>query len=483
MTGKFILPLFVAASLTVKTYGQGSAPSEWTLQSAVAYARAHNLDVRQKEVVNRGSHYFYQQSRLAQLPNVSFNSSYGRSFGTNIDPTTNSYTKNTYDYLTFTGTASVLVFGWMQQRNTIIKNKLAMQASEADLQQARDEVSWAVATSFLRVLISWEQMKVNEKQVGTTQSQIGNTSKFVKAGALPDLSLAQLQAQLAGDSAQFIKSQSELNAAVVDMKALLGLPQSAPFNVSPPDADELAATSTNLLDPEQIYTVAEQRMGSVRGIGLRALAAQKELAAAKGALLPQLSFNAQFVTAYSTSAKNYEVTGSAYVPISGTYVQGAGGTKMDVYQQVPTSYNSSIIPFGQQLSDFFRNIYFFNLSMPVFSGWNANYNVRRARLNLEETQLAQDEVRQKLRQEVYKAYNDARNSIQTYTAARRATEAQQRALKYAQARMFVGMTNMTDYISILNAQYIAESKQLSAKYDMFYKIKLVDFYMGRDLKL
>lgn len=466
----------------ISAIAQEPIPKDWTLQTAIAYARTHNVDVRQQEVATRGAGYFLQQSRLAQIPKLSFNTNYGRSFGTNIDPATNTYTKSTYDYFTFTGTASVLIFGWFQQHNTILKNRAALRASQADLVQAKDEVMWGVATAYLRVLLDWEQMKVNEKQVQTTQAQIGQAAKFVRAGTLPDLSLAQLQAQLAGDSALLIKSFSELNSAVVDIKALLGLPQNAAFNVTPPDGDELAKVDMSLSDPETIYSVAEKRLGAVQSASYNLEAARLGLAAAKGANLPQLTFNAQAGTAYSTSVYNPTATGTATVIVPNAYVTGAGGTRMPLTQEV-TTYNYVTRPFSNQVSDLFHNVFFLNLTLPLFNGWSGSYNVRSARVALEQQQLAQDEVRQHLRQEVYKAHNDARNAIQTYLAAKRATEANKRAVTYAQARLFVGMTNVTDYLSVFNAFYIAESRLLSAKYDMFFKMKLVDFYMGRELTL
>ncbi len=461
---------------------QETLPTDWTLQTAISYARSHNVDVRQQEVATRGAGYYLQQSRLAQIPKLSFNTNYGRSFGTNIDPATNTYTKSTYDYFTFTGTASVLIFGWFQQHNTILKNKAALQASQADLAQAKDEVMWGVATGFLRVLLDWEQMKVNEKQVQTTQAQIGQAVKFVKAGTLPDLSLAQLQAQLAGDSALLIKSFSELNSAVVDIKALLGLPQNAAFNVTPPDGDELAKVDMSLSDPETIYSVAEKRLGAVQSAGYKLQAARLGLAAAKGANLPQLSFNVQAGTAYSTSVYDPLATGTRTVEIPNAYVTGANGTRMPLTQEV-TTYAYQTRPFSNQISDLFHDVFFLNLTLPLFNGWSGSYNVRAARVALEEQQLAQDEVRLHLRQEVYKAHNDARNAIQTYLAAKRATAATQRATTYAQARLFVGLTNVTDYLQIFNTYYISQSRLLSAKYDMFFKMKLVDFYMGRELVL
>lgn len=474
--------LIIALSGFVRAQTGDIPPSDWTLQTTIAYARAHNLDVRQQEVATRGAKYFLRQSQLGQIPHVSFNTNYGQSFGTNIDPATNAYTRNSYNYFTFTGTASVLVYGWMQQRNTILKNKAALKASEADLAQAKDVATWTVTVAFLRVLLNWEQMKIMERQVQTTQAQIGQATKFVKAGVLPDLSLAQLQAQLAGDSAQFIKSTSEVASAVVDIKALLSLPQNAAFNVTPPDGDALAKADIALSDPETIYAVAEKRMGSVIASNYRLEAARRGLAAAKGANLPQLSLNASIGTAYSTSVLNRSITGLAETEVPNTYVTNSDGTRMPLYTLSPT-YNQQTAPFGDQIRDLFRNTYFLNLTLPLFNGWSGSYSVRAARLALEEQQLAQDEVRQNLRQEVYKAHNDARNAIQTYVAAKRATEATNRALNYAQARLFAGMTNVTDYLNIFNTTYISQSRLLSAKYDMFFKMKLVDFYMGRELVL
>lgn len=462
---------------------QETIPTDWTLQTAISYARTHNLDVRQQEVATRGAGYYLHQSQLAQLPHLSFNTNYGRSYGTNIDPATNTYTKNTYDYFTFTGTASVLLFGWFQQRNTILKNKASLHASQAALAQAKDEVMWNVTTAYLRVLLGWEQMKVNERQVQTTQAQIGQATKFVKAGTMPDLSFAQLQAQLAGDSAALIKSFSELNAATVDIKALIGLPQNAAFNVSPPDADELAKSdNASLADPESIYNVAEQRLGVVQSAKYSLEAAKHGLAAAKGANLPQLTLNAQAGTAYSTSVYDATFAGNRTVELPNAYVTASNGTRMPLTEQV-TSYNYTTRPFSNQVSDLFHDVFFVNLTLPLFNGWSGSYNVRAARVALEEQQLAQDEVRLHLRQEVYKAHNDARNAIQTYLAAKRATAATQRAANYAQSRLFVGLTNVTDYLQIFNTYYSSQGKLLAAKYDMFFKMKLVDFYMGRELRL
>jgi outer membrane protein len=457
-------------------------PSDWTLQTTIAYARAHNLDVRSQEVATRGAKDFLRQSQLGQIPHLSFNTNYGQSFGTNIDPATNAYTREGYNYFTFTGTASVLVFGWMQQRNTILKNKASLKASEADLAHARDVATWTVTVAFLRVLLNWEQMKINERQVQTTQAQIGQATKFVKAGVLPDLSLAQLQAQLAGDSALLIKSTSEVAAAVVDIKALLSLPQNAGFNVTPPDADALVRDNITLADPETIYGLAEKRMGSVLSSNYKVEAARLGLAAAKGANLPQLSMNASVGTAYSTSVLNRSVTGFSEAQVPNTFVTGTDGTRMPLYTLSPI-YDQQTAPFTNQIRDLFRNTYFLNLTLPLFNGWSGSYNVRASKLALEEQELNQVKVRQALRQEVYKAHNDARNAIQTYIAARRATEATDRALKYAQARLFAGMTNVTDYLNIFNTTYISQSRLLSAKYDMFFKMKLVDFYMGRELAL
>jgi hypothetical protein len=142
-----------------------------------------------------------------------------------------------------------------------------------------------------------------------------------------------------------------------------------------------------------------------------------------------LIMNAPIGTAYSTSVLNRTVDGYTDAQVANTYVTNPDGTRMPIYTRTPL-YSQQTAPFGDQVRNLFRNTYSANLTLPLFNGWSGSYNVRAAKLALEEQQLSQDQVRQNLRQKVYKEHNDARKAIQTYIAAKRATQATGRARTY-----------------------------------------------------
>jgi outer membrane protein len=91
--------------------------------------------------------------------------------------------------------------------------------------------------------------------------------------------------------------------------------------------------------------------------------------------------------------------------------------------------------------------------------------------------------KQKLKQNIYTAYEDAKSSSQKYVAAIRAESTAQRAVDFAVKRYSVGMINMYEYTSIVNNLYMASSSVLSSKYDLIFKLKVLDYYMDHPIKL
>jgi outer membrane protein len=474
--------LFLAFYLSGGTVYAQQQDDIWTLQRSVQYALSHNLSIKQNELNERLAKLTLKQSQFSQIPSLNVNTGYGRSYGRSVDPTTNQFVKGSYDFLSMGGSADVLLFGWFQKRNTISANKLSLAASGAELDQLKDDISLNVATGYLRALLALEQIHVNEKQVELTKAQLGQTSKFVEAGRLPELNLAQVQSQLAGDSANLIKAISNYNSSILDLKALLNLDFEVRFDIIAPEVDIADQVNLATLDPNSIYQEASGHFGSIKSQKLRLAAAEKAVDASKGALWPQLSLNAQLGTNYAstyTEVTGVRITGSQITP---AYVQPLDTLFFPVYQ--PTyEYTTRRIPLGSQLDQNFRQTVSFNLNIPVFNAWQAQYSLRQAKINRQSMELNKDQAELKLKQDVYKAYNEARNAVQQYKASERAAEAAQRAFLFAEKRYELGLTNTIDYLIIQNNQFVAEANQLSAKYDLIFKLKVIDYYLGKELKL
>lgn len=467
----------------ISSYAIAQDGGKWTLQSAVQYAIDNNISIKQSELNQRLAKLTLQQSKWAQLPNINISSGYGRSFGRSVDPTTNQFVDGTssYDFMSLSGNADVLLFGWFQVRNRISQNKLSYEAAGKDLEQLKNDVSLNVATGYLRALLAKEQVKISEQQVSLSLAQLTQTQKFADAGRLPELNVAQLEAQLASDSSNLISAITEYNASILDIKALLNLPFETPFKFDLPEITAEKYFSSALIEPSVVYNAAKKNMASIYSSELKYLAAKKGYAAAKGGLLPQIALNAQAGSNYSTLNKDFNITGITNTPIAGSFAANTADT-LQLYQTSPV-FTTNTRPLGTQLDNNFRQSISLGVNIPLFRGLQQQTAVRQAKVNMliQELNVTQAEIT--LKQQVFKAHNDAKNALQKYYAANRSANAAKRAYEFAQKRNELGLTNTVEYLVTQNNYATAAGNLAIAKYDLIFKLKVIDYYLGKELKL
>lgn len=469
------------AALLCGTVAVQAQDSLWTLQRSIGYALDHNLDIKQSVLNERLSQLQLQQSQLNLLPSVSASSNVGRSYGRSIDPTTNQFSTAGYTFFGLNGNVDVLLFGWFQKQNAIAQDKLLNKAASADLDQLKNDISLNVATAFLRILLAREQIRISENQVKFSLKQREQTEYFVNAGRSPELDLAQMQAQVATDSSNYITAMATYQQAVLDMKAIMNFDMAVPFAPVAPEVDDVPLNEVGALGPEEVYQAAKDNFGSIRSSKLRIDAARKTLSVAKGGMYPQLSLGGQFGSNYASTLKEpvdarltgYRSNGNI------VYVDGA-----PIQVQEPTfTVDTRTTPFGTQLNNNFRQTYALSLTVPLFNGWSARTNVERSKTDVLSKQIDLERNKVKLKQDVYKAYYDARAAVQKYYATSRAGEASSRAYDYAQKRYELGLMNALELLTTQNNAFKAQAEALSAKYDLLFKLKVIDYYLGKEIKL
>lgn len=477
---RLILTLFLSLSLIggFAHAQQVNMDNVWPLERCVQYAIDHNITIRQDSLNARLARYTLLQSQLSMLPAVNVSGNYGHSSGRSINPTTNQFQNSAYSFLGPSASSNVLLFGWMQVHNTIQKNRYSLQAALATLDQRRNDISINVANGYLAALLADEQVNISRNQAEVTKAKLDQTRAFADAGRVPELDVAQLESQLASDSANLVGAISSYNSAILDLKTLLTLDFSEPFVVKAPNLEGSANLGLPPLRPEDIFIAARNRFSSVKANELQVKAAEKALAAAKGNRYPQLSLSYQLGTNYASNYYSYQQTTDlvGLAPIGFT-------SKLDtVYQPVFRTLTPTI-PFSTQLENNLRQTTMLTLNIPLFNGWQTQYSVKQARINLAQRRLTEYSTELSLKQEVYKAHNNAVNAMQQYLAARRAHDAARRALDFAQKRYETGLTSTVDLLVTKNNEYTAAVNLARAKYDFVFKLKLIDFYLGKELKL
>lgn len=235
---------------------QAFAQDVWDLRRCVDFAIANNIQVRQNRVQEGISNVNYEQSRMSRWPSFTFQSSVGEQFGRSIDPATNQFTNNQITFINGVLQTNVTLFNWFAQRNQIEANRLTDEATRTQTQTIQNDISLQIAQAYLQALLSHEQMRIAQLQVNQTREQLSITRKRVEAGSLPELNAAELEAQLARDTASYVAAESQFLLNQLSIKAVMNLDAGVPFRLAIPAADAIPVEPITLLQPDVVFQSA-----------------------------------------------------------------------------------------------------------------------------------------------------------------------------------------------------------------------------------
>jgi outer membrane protein len=97
--------------------------------------------------------------------------------------------------------------------------------------------------------------------------------------------------------------------------------------------------------------------------------------------------------------------------------------------------------------------------------------------------LQQEADDQKIKQDIYQAYNAATVALEKFNASKKSVDASQRTLDFAQKRYEVGMLGTFELITQQNNLFRAKLQAVLNQYDYVFKMKVLEFYRGQGLKL
>ena len=456
------------------------AQTKWDLRRSVEYALKNNISVKQQDIQARLAELTYTQSKFSRYPSANFGTSLGVNTGRSIDRTTNQFTTESIFFTGMNFQTSVDLFNFFSRQNTIASNKYELEASNAAVDKVRNDIALNVAAAYLQALLTIEQVNISEVQVKQTAAQLSNTRKLVDAGSIPELNAAELEAQLARDSSTLITAQASVTNAILQMKALLSIDPGTTFDIETPAVDQIPVEPIAELQPESVYQLAVKNLPQQKVNNLRLQSAQKAVAAARGAMYPTVSLNANLQTNYSNLKNIPDFIGSSAT------LQPIGVTKSTLDTVFAPSVNPSryyASPFNTQFSDNLYNGVGVNISVPLFNGLVARTAWKRAKLNVSNFELQRDLDNLTLKQNIYTAYTDAITALQKFNASQKSVETAQKASDYAQKRYDIGLLNTIDLITNQNNLFRAKIELVSAQFDYVFKLKVLEFYKGQGIKL
>lgn len=458
---------------------------KWTLQNCLNVAIENNLQVKQNSLQVQQQGINTQQSKLALLPTLNGTASQNwNGGGLSINPFTNQIVSNeTFRSNVFGIGSGVTLYNGGQLTNSIKRNEWLKMASEEDLKNAELTIKLQVIQTFVNILSAKEQVKSAGLQVGVIKEQLDRTKKLVQAGTLPLANQTNIESQLATEELNLIQFENTLELTKLQLTQLMQIPADPNFDIEVPNLG-----STNLLytdrSPSDVYQIAESTQPIIKAANRRVSAANEGVKIAAAGYQPNLGLNMSYSTTYSELAQRSVFRGNRTVTsnLGNVEIPGAGEVPLIINSTQPV-FEAEKIPFNTQLENNLSWRAGFTLNIPIFNGAQVRSSVANAEVNKQIAEVNSSQAKNQLRQTIEQAVLDAKLASKRYSATNNQYESLKENFRVTEQRFNAGAANSFDYNQARTNLIRAENDLIRNKYDLLLRIKVIDFYEGKELSL
>ena len=412
-----------------------------TLKQCIDYALSHNITIKRSENTARQQDVDLSTARNSRLPDLNAGASEQFNFGRGLNEE-NTYVNRNTQNTSLSLATSVPLFTGMRIPNQIAAGKLNLEASMADLEHARQNISLYVTMAYLKAVYTREVMNVNANQVELSKIQEKRLEKMLLAGKASETDVAEARSQVAQDELAQTQAQADYRLALLDLSQLLELPSPEGLEVIAPDGGTPGVLPPA---PDAIFAQAVGLKPEVKAEQLRLQAYEKNINIAKADYYPTLSFSAGL--------------GTGYYKTSGFKARS----------------------FGDQLSDNFNKYIGLSLNIPIFNRLATRNAVRKARLQHEAQSLVLDETKKNLYKEIQQAYYNAINAEAKYRSSLVAEKTAEQNFTLVTRKYENAKANATEFAEAKTKHTNAAINRLQAEYEYIFRMKIIKFYQGSDI--
>jgi outer membrane protein len=456
------------------------AQETWSLERCVREALAKSLTIQQVNLREKGFEIEGKRLRMQHLPNLNASSDLGVSFGRFINPVTNDFETENSFYQSIGLNSGVLLFNGFRLQNSIKRNDFLTSASENDIHQSENDLALNVALAYLNVLFAYENLEIAKQRVDLTQHQLDRLDKMISAGTKPENDRFELLAQVATDEQGIVTAENNIENNLLVLKQSMMMEADYPLVIERPVVDVATLEALENQTVEAVYTAALSTQPQIEAAELREKASEIGVDVARSQMVPSLSLGGNLGTNWSDLEKSPGVFVTQRIAEPGIFINGEPAL-FEVESSYPTVYNP--IPYGRQLNNNLGYGFGVSLSVPIFNNYSNKAAVENARIDVLNSAIETNLVKQTLKTNVQNAITSARASRKSLNAAEATAQAAKIALKNADRLAEIGSINNFEYLSARSRSDAAELNLLIARYDYFFKVKVIEYYMGRGISL
>lgn len=408
----------------------------WTLQQSLDYAMKNHPAIKQSilDVQKNDRNIALAKGNL--LPSINAGISHNYSFGSTIDPSTNSRKSLNTQYDQFSISAPVDLFNWRNYAN-ISLSKLNKQHAEFRLKNTQNEISLNIIQQFFQYQYDKAWLDVLATQISGIEEQIKRTEKEVEIGNRPKSDIYDIKANLGTIKEQWISAQNQKELSKNNLLNAIGLFDSEIDFVFENENSETVA----LIEENFVQKMLEKNPLYLEVLKQNEIA-QKELKIQKSDYLPKISGVYQFSTFFSKEL---------------------GG--------------ESATNFDEQIKNNKNNFAGLSIDIPIFNKFQIKNKVQIAKISLENSKLEKDKTILELSTTLKAIEIQYKNAQQKYNILQENFENQKRSFQKSEEKYKEGMMDAYTFFMVRNAWLQANYNIIKSRYDLMLQQELIQVYL------
>jgi len=424
------------------------AQKSWTLDDCITYAVSNNIQVKRQLLSTESLKADYTRSKLNMLPNLNLESDGNLGFGRSIDPVTNLITFHENMSNSYSLNSSLNLFSGLSAINTLEANKYMVRAGLESEKIAINTLVVNILGAYYQVLYTKGIENSAKAQLSQSEKQLFRIRKNVETGKEAVSVEYEMESRVSEDRLNYTVAVNSTSQAITELKQILELEPGSSFEVQMPSLDTVYIADEQYR-PDSVFDIASQVLPRLKEINYELRASEKQIAAAKGSILPKLVVGGSIYTGY------YEILGS-------------GATGQESFSSQIRNNNS------QSLSA--------RLQVPIFNNYSYARNIKLAKIKKNDTELKLELEKNNLYTDIENACLNYNRGKDEYLAALSNFEYNKKSCEVLRKKFEAGLIDVTDYSAASMNLFRAETEAERTRLQLMIRRLIIKFYSTGDYR-
>jgi outer membrane protein TolC len=382
------------------------------------------------------------KAKLNMFPSLNFGSDARVGFGRSIDPVTNLITFQQNLSNSYSLSSYLQLFSGFAALNTVSANKFMLKAGMETEKVYRNTLIVNILGAYYQVLYAKGLEDAAKMQLELSEKQLFRIRKLVETGKEALSKQYEMESRASDDRLSYTIAKNSASQALTFLKQMLQLDSGTEFEIVMPDLNNTLITD-DIFKVDSIYHIASQTLPRLKAINYELMASKRQVAAAKGNIVPRLS---------------------------------AGGALFTGFYKITSKDAPEQDPFTTQLKNNNSQALYISLDIPIFNNYTTGRNIKLAKIRRSDTELKLELEKNSLYTEIENACLNYNRGKDEYSAAIANFEYNKKSFDAVEKKFEAGLVDVTDFSAAKTTLFRAETEALRTKLQLLIRKLTIKFY-------